>query len=178
MAYGGTCSDRTRTEGNISDDFLFANPTEGDYHLQQGSPSIDRGDNLTPNLSDKDIDGDPRILDGDSNGTAIVDMGVDEFRRPIRVPSDQPTIQAAINVATNGDTVLVAPGTYRENINFGGKAITVTSESGPRDTIIDGGNVDSVVIFTSGEGRRSIINGFTLQNGSANSNRFLEGGGV
>src|SRR5262245_8149847 len=63
----------------------------------------------------------------------------------IIVPSDQPTIQSAINVATDGDRVLVAPGTYFENINFGKKAITVTSESGPQDTIIDGGNADSVV---------------------------------
>jgi hypothetical protein len=78
-AYGGTCSDMTGTNGNISADPLFANPTQGDYHLQQGSPSIDTGDNQTPNLPDKDVDGDPRILDGDGNGTATVDMGVDEF---------------------------------------------------------------------------------------------------
>jgi len=43
------------------------------------SPSIDAGDNLTPNLPDTDIDGDPRVLDGDGNGTATIDMGVDEF---------------------------------------------------------------------------------------------------
>ena len=91
----------------------------------------------------------------------------------IRVPSDQPTIQSAINVATFGDTVLVAPGTYFENINFAGKAITVTSESGPQVTIIDGGNANPVVTFTSGEGRDSVINGFTLQNGIA-----FEGGGA
>jgi Big-like domain-containing protein/parallel beta helix pectate lyase-like protein len=90
----------------------------------------------------------------------------------IRVPSEQLTIQAAINVATFGDTVLVAPGTYRENINFGGKAITVTSESGPQGTVIDGRGADSVVIFTSGEGRDSVLNGFTLQNG-----RRDQGGG-
>src|SRR5215510_13766060 len=63
-------------------DPLFTNPTQGDYHLQQGSPSIDAGDNLASNLTDKDIDGNPRILDGDGNGTAIVDMGVDEFLAP------------------------------------------------------------------------------------------------
>jgi len=101
-------------------------------------------------------------------------------RAPIRVPSDQPTIQAAINVATFGDTVMVAPGTYVENINFEGKAITVTSESGPQVTIIDGGNADPVVIFTSGEGRDSVLNGFTLQNGRADftNQGFGEGGGI
>jgi len=82
LAYGGTCSNKTGTDGNISADPLFTNPTQGDYHLQQGSPSIDSGDNLAPNLPDKDVDGDPRILDGDGNGTAIVDMGVDEFLVP------------------------------------------------------------------------------------------------
>jgi hypothetical protein len=81
-AYGGTCSDMTGMNGNISADPLFANPTQGDYHLQQGSPSIDAGDNTTSNLPDIDIDGDPRILDGDGNGTATVDMGVDEFLPP------------------------------------------------------------------------------------------------
>ena len=99
---------------------------------------------------------------------------------PIRVPSDQPTIQAAIDVANNGDTALVAPGTYSENINFKGKAITVTSESGPKVTIIDGGNVAPVVSFISGEGRDSVINGFTLQNGRADftNQGTAEGGGV
>jgi hypothetical protein len=82
-AYGGSCADKTGTNGNISADPLFINPTGGDYHLRQGSPSIDAGDNLTPNLPDKDVDENPRILDGDGNGTATIDMGVDEFLLPL-----------------------------------------------------------------------------------------------
>jgi parallel beta-helix repeat protein len=89
----------------------------------------------------------------------------------IRVPSDRPTIQAAITFALDGEMALVAPGTYVENIDFEGKAITVTSESGPNVTIIDGGNANPVVSITSGEGRDSVLNGFTLQHGS-------NGGGI
>jgi len=48
----------------------------------------------------------------------------------IRVPADQPTIQAGIGAALAGDKVLVAPGTYAERITFSGKAITVASEMG------------------------------------------------
>src|SRR6266481_2840663 len=73
-------------------------------------------------------------------------------QQTINVPTNQPTIQAAINAANNGDTVLVAPGTSTENINFNGKAITVTSSGGPSVSIIDGGAKGSVVTFFSGEG--------------------------
>ncbi len=99
----------------------------------------------------------------------------------INVPGDQPTIQGAIGVANNGDTVLVAPGTYSENINFSGKAITLTSSGGASVTTIDGGAKAPVVIFNTGEGQGSVLNGFTIQNGSAagtSSNPNLEGGGI
>lgn len=96
----------------------------------------------------------------------------------INVPADQPTIQDAINVANTGDTVLVAPGTYSENINFMGKAITVKSSGGTKVTIIDGGKVAPVVTFASGETSKSVLNGFTLQNGSSTFNSQYDGGGV
>lgn len=96
----------------------------------------------------------------------------------IRVPADYPKIQQAIHAAQDGDTVLVAPGTYVENINFLGKAITVTSEAGALATIIDGSNLKAVVAFVSGEPRTSILNGFTIRNGTTSSELGSFGGGI
>lgn len=84
----------------------------------------------------------------------------------INVPADQPTIQGGINAAVNGDTVLVAPGTYNELINFNGKAITVKSSGGAAVTVIDGGKAGTVVSFISGETNKSVLSGFTIQHGS------------
>jgi hypothetical protein len=91
----------------------------------------------------------------------------------INVPADQPTIQDAINAAKTGDTVLVAPGTYKENINFSGKAITVRSSAGPRVTIIDGGHLGAVVTFATGETNASVLSGFTIRQGN-NSGVYLD----
>jgi parallel beta-helix repeat protein len=83
-------------------------------------------------------------------------------QQTINVPADAPTIQAGINAAADGDTVLVAPGTYTENINFMGKAITVTSSGGPTATTIDGGQQGTVVSFITNEPRSAVLNGFTI----------------
>jgi parallel beta-helix repeat protein/predicted outer membrane repeat protein len=64
--------------GNIDADPLFLDPVNGDLHLRLGSPCIDAGLNPALNLPDTDFEGDPRILDGNGDGTATVDMGVDE----------------------------------------------------------------------------------------------------
>jgi len=92
----------------------------------------------------------------------------------INVPADQPSIQAGINAANTGDMVVVAPGTYTENINFMGKAITVRSSGGSKVTIIDGGGVASVVKFSSGETLKSVLRGFTITHGFAS----FGGGGI
>ncbi len=83
----------------------------------------------------------------------------------IFVPEDCVSIQSAINRANNGDTIIVMPGTYVENIDFLGKAITVKSEKGADVTVIDGNQADSVVTLENGEGNDSILKGFTITNG-------------
>src|SRR5580704_3524170 len=85
-------------------------------------------------------------------------------QKTIRVPADVPTIQGAINMAVNGDVVIVSSGTYPENIDFTGKAITVKGAGAAGATIIDGGAQASVVTFDSGETRNSVLSNLTLQN--------------
>ena len=85
------------------------------------------------------------------------------------VPGSYPSIQAAIDAAAAGDTVRVAPGLYQEHIDFKGKAIVVESAQGPGSTTIDGGNLDRVVSFHSGETRSSVLQGFTIRHGLTTS---------
>jgi len=86
---------------------------------------------------------------------------------------DYTIIQEGINAASNGDTVLVYPETYYENINYNGKNITIgslylTTQNNCYidSTIIDGNQNGSVVTFESGEDTTAILCGFTIQNGS------------
>lgn len=107
----------------------------------------------------------------------------------IHVPSGQPTIQAGIDAAAHGDTVLVEPGQYFENINFNGKNIVLGSRyivtgdtSFVSRTIIDGNQNGTVVIFESGEDSTTVLCGFTITNGKyiddENRKRFQDGGGI
>ena len=96
----------------------------------------------------------------------------------IHVPGDFPTIQAAIDYSIDGDSILVAAGTYYENINFNGKSISVIGED-RETTIIDGSQNGSVVVFDSEETISSILRGFTIQNGHANGiDNYSFGGGI
>ncbi len=88
----------------------------------------------------------------------------------ILVPTHYATIQQAVNSSSNGDVVIVLPGTYKENINMNGRAITLRS-SNPQDgsvvtaTVIDGNNAGSSITCDSGEGPNTVIKGFTIING-------------
>ncbi len=111
----------------------------------------------------------------------------------IHIPAVQPTIQAGIDAATTGDTVLVETGTYYENIRFNGKAITVASNyiidgdtSNILYTIINGSQPTdpdsaSVVMFLNYEDTTSTLNGFTITGGSgvlSTLSNIKRGGGI
>lgn len=95
----------------------------------------------------------------------------------IYVPDDYPTIQSAIDSSASGDIIIVRSGSYVENVDFLGKAIHVKSESGPGVTLIDGNQLGSVVSFQSGEGIDSVLDGFTVTNGTGTGSS-VQGGGV
>ena len=75
----------TGSNGNISVDPFFLDITNNDFHLQPDSPAIDAGDNAVFSLSSTDFDGYPRIIDGNADGVAIVDMGAYELGRSLTV---------------------------------------------------------------------------------------------
>src|SRR5262245_22789734 len=69
----------------------------------------------------------------------------------LNVPGDSATIQGAIVLAADGDTILVAPGTYVETIDFFGKQLVIEGTGGAAVTIVDGNGGGSTVSVHSGE---------------------------
>ncbi len=95
------------------------------------------------------------------------------------VPDDYETIAAGIQAADAGDTVLVQPGLYEENLTINGNLVlaSLTLTSGDPayidSTLIDGGQHASVVTVAGGDDDNVLIQGFTIRNGLSNS-----GGGL
>ena len=88
----------------------------------------------------------------------------------LRVPSEYWSIRTAVYAATEGDTILVAPGTYRGShnraISFGGKNLTLRSEAGASVTAIDCEGQDRAFNFNNGEDA-AVVEGFTITGGYA-----------
>ena len=96
----------------------------------------------------------------------------------INVPSEEPTIQAGIESASSGDTILVAPGTYTEDGNrdivLSNQTLTILSTDGAENTILDpqGSTSEPHRVFDllSSSGGQIIIDGFTFTGGYAPAN--------
>ena len=115
-----------------------------------------------------------------SGDVTTLDVEMTPRSKIINVPADYPTIQAGINASFDGDTVLVQPGTYVENVNFNGHNIVLGSlflttgdTSYISSTIIDGNSSNWAVSFGNEEDCTAVITGFTIQNGYA-----YYGGGI
>ena len=95
------------------------------------------------------------------------------------------SIQHEIDSAADGDVIIIEPGIYYENIDFKGKAITLKSiDPGNaeivKNTIINGGGLGSTVVFQSGEGIDTVLEGFTITGGTGSEATFgseQDGGG-
>jgi parallel beta-helix repeat protein len=110
----------------------------------------------------------------------------------LEVPGQYQDINSAVNAVQEGDTVLVSPGTYNENIDFRGKNILLASNyifdsayATIKSTILSCNRVKSVsdtgsvIIFQSGETIAAALVGFTIRDGFGTLiGDSFEGGGI
>jgi len=152
-----------------------------DSHAQRvpGPPGMDRSALVS------ETDG---TFVSETGGTFVSETGgrsTDEVGAVRKVPSEYPTVQAAIDAALDGDTVLVQPGEYVENIDFLEKELVLRSDGdgflstydpAPETTILNGGSSGTVVTMNRdgvGDHRRMELTGFTIKQGLADF-----GGGI
>ncbi|MCK4546467.1 MAG: right-handed parallel beta-helix repeat-containing protein [Candidatus Eisenbacteria sp.] len=139
-------------EGNIFEDPLFCDPDNEDYHLRPCSPCLDAPD-----------------------CGLIGALGLGDCMRVWHVPADAPTIQAGIDSALCGDSVLVACGTYYDCTHMTPDSfltcvimksgICLSSETGEADCVTIDAQDEGRVIYCGNVDSTAIIEGFTLTRG-------------
>jgi len=183
-------------EGNIDANPFFVDPDNDDYHLLAFSPAIDAG--TAAGAPDHDLDGNARPLSAgfdmgayEFTGTPVSSEG-DRYVAPdgddggpniCTEPSDPcATVQHAVDFANDGESVLVAGGTYTENLIID-RPISVTGGFEPiswtrsltlYESLIDGSATAETVVVFQGGVDGAILDGFTLSGGDVNQ----AGGGV
>ncbi|MFP4459629.1 MAG: C10 family peptidase [Candidatus Zixiibacteriota bacterium] len=159
---GGT---RVRGHAVVCDGYNDGTDT---YHLNFGWSGTDDGWYTLPSTLPPDYN---TVED------AIVDITEPSFS-VYNVPGDYGTIQAALNVAIGGDTVIVASDRYsgagNTNLDFNGKPVYLRSQSGAPSCTLDCGSSSRAFIFDNYEGRNTIVDGFTIYDGYYDGN----GGGI
>ncbi|MBN1885806.1 MAG: S8 family serine peptidase, partial [Candidatus Krumholzibacteriota bacterium] len=156
--YGGSVTDRTGIDGNIAADPLFCDAAGGNLGLQ----------GISPCLPANNACGELMGLFGQACHSRSL------WYVTVAGTGDAPTIQAAIDSAFAGDTVLVAAGTYtgagNRDVEFRGKGLLVLSESGRDLTIVDcesaPGDNHAGFLFVAGEDSASVLDGFTVTRAS------------
>ncbi len=160
-------SDHYLINGNISADPLFCDTAAGDFRIGANSYCAP---------------------DHSSTGSLIGAFGVGcpSVYRTILVHADgsgdAPTIQAGIDSANVGDTVLLTDGVYtgtgNRDVRFGGKGIVVASMNGPEATVVDAQAQGRGFVFDSGEDSTSVLSGVSIKNGFVGESDTLGGAGV
>ena len=173
-------------QGNIDSDPLFASSSGSNYHLRsvfgryeqwdrwvldgEYSPCIDAGDPQDPFSAEPLPDG-KRINMGAYGGTVQASKGVDawifhvdrsngsDYNSGMSRSDAFATIQKAVDVAYDGDTVLVWPGTYREDVDLSGKEITLQSAD---DAAVVTASNAYAFSFSSAEGSNCVLRNFVI----------------
>ena len=160
--------------GNLNTNPLFCNPDDNNLYLAENSPLIGAGQDGA-NIGAFGVGCGP-TYSGPVWHVAISgsDNNIGTAESPFR------NIDYALNHAELGDTVLVSPGTYFENLDFGGIDKVLISEfyytqndSDIHSTIIDGDSNGTVITFDDYETNSSVVSGFTIQNASESGIKIL-----
>ena len=167
----------THSGNNINANPMFV-PSDN-YHLSSGSPCIDAGSNAAPSLPATDVEGAPRVMDGNVDGTYIADIGADEYGTCVSTAAE---LRSALTEArSNGsdDIIMVVQGTYTGNFTYdSSEGYSVTLLGGyaancagrirnPANTILDGGGSGMVILLYDANSGDITMDGFTVRNGSS-----------
>ena len=182
--YGDPC------DHNIDADPLFVDAAGGDLHLQADSPCIDTGSNATvPVWAVVDFEGDDRIIDGNGDGTLVVDIGADEApprTDEVWVDDDYSPAGAndghtwgfdAFGLIQDGIDIVLAPGVVHVADGMYAEQITLRSGvqvlgAGPAGVTIDAGGTGSTVLASAVDATAR-LEGVTVTGGNA-----ADGGGI
>ncbi|MFH1690472.1 MAG: right-handed parallel beta-helix repeat-containing protein [Candidatus Eisenbacteria bacterium] len=147
---------------NIFEDPIFCDAEGGDYMVHADSPCLPEGNPWLETIGAYGQGCGPEVNTWyvDCDNTSGIEDGSEEH------PFD--TIAEGMAAAGEGNTVLVAPGTYtgpqNQDLDFGGTNMVLRSTAGRDSTLIDCADSGRVFLFQSGEGPSSVVDGFTISN--------------
>lgn len=133
----------------------------------------DAGPDATPDAPPDETTADETATEGTDGETTATDF-CREVEHDLAVPTDYPTIQAALLAASAGAAICVEPGIYRESIAFPGRPVRLFGVAGAEATLLVADGDRPVVTFERGEGFDTIFEGFTVRQAAVGA----DGGGL